>query len=41
MLDWGNYRNLTDHAGLSADDYQRWILDYYLRMFALEQPATR
>src|SRR5580765_1431404 len=41
VLDWGNYRTLTDHAGLSADDYQRWILHYYLRMFALEQPATR
>ena len=23
-LDWGNYRILTAHAGLSADDYQRW-----------------
>ena len=40
VLDWGNYRTLTDHAGLSADDYQRWILHYYLRMFALEQPGT-
>jgi AcrR family transcriptional regulator len=36
-LDWGNYRLLTDHAGLSADAYQRWILDYYVRMFALKR----
>ncbi|MFL5961725.1 MAG: TetR/AcrR family transcriptional regulator [Gaiellaceae bacterium] len=36
-LDWGNYRLLTDHAGLSAEGYQQWILDYYLRMFALKK----
>ena len=40
-LDWGNYRTLTDHAGLSADGYQQWILRYYVRMFALEQPRKR
>jgi AcrR family transcriptional regulator len=40
-LDWGNYRLLTDHAGLSAQDYQQWILDYYLRMFALKRRAKR
>jgi AcrR family transcriptional regulator len=34
-LDWGNYRLLTDYTGLSADGYQQWILDYYLRMFDL------
>lgn len=34
-LDWSNYRLLTDYAGLSADQYQQWILDYYLRMLAL------
>ena len=34
-LDWGTYRVLTDHAGLTGEDYQDWILDYYLRMFAL------
>jgi AcrR family transcriptional regulator len=37
-LDWGTYRVLTDQAGLSAEDYERWILDYYLRMFALDTP---
>jgi AcrR family transcriptional regulator len=36
-LDWGTYRVLTDHAGLTAEDYQQWILGYYLRMFALDQ----
>jgi len=40
-LDWGNYRLLTDQAGLSAKDYQHWILDYYLRMFALERRPNR
>lgn len=34
-LDWANYRLLTDHAGLTDEEYQAWILDYYLRMFAL------
>ena len=37
-LDWGCSESSPHHAGLSADDYQRWILRYYLRMFALEQP---
>jgi AcrR family transcriptional regulator len=40
-LDWGNYRLLTDYAGLSADGYQQWILAYYLRMFALKRRASR
>jgi AcrR family transcriptional regulator len=40
-LDWGNYRTLTDHAGLSDDDYEHWILAYYLRMFALGQSTRR
>jgi len=40
-LDWGSYRTLTDQAGLSADDYELWILRYYLRMFALERPQRR
>jgi AcrR family transcriptional regulator len=40
-LDWGNYRLLTDYAGLSAQDYEQWILDYYLRMFALKRRARR
>jgi AcrR family transcriptional regulator len=38
-LDWGNYRLLTDYVGLSAEQYQEWILDYYLRMFALTRRA--
>jgi AcrR family transcriptional regulator len=38
-LDWGNYRLLTDQVGLSAQDYQQWILEYYLRMFALKRRA--
>jgi AcrR family transcriptional regulator len=36
-LDWANYRLLTDQAGLSAQDYQQWTLEYYLRMFALKR----
>ena len=38
-LDWGNYRLLTDYVGLSADDYQHWVLDYYLRMFQIRRPS--
>jgi len=40
-LGWGNYRLLTDYAGLSAEEYQEWILEYYLRMFALKRRAER
>jgi len=40
-LDWGNYRLLTDYAGLSADAYQQWILDYYFRMFDLGEVMPR
>jgi len=40
-LDSGNYRLLTDYVGLSADEYERWILEYYLRMFALKRRAER
>ena len=36
-LDWGTYRVLTDYARLTPQDYQQWILDYYLRMFALNR----
>jgi AcrR family transcriptional regulator len=36
-LDWSNYRLLTEYTGLSADGYQQWILDYYLRMFDLRR----
>lgn len=36
-LDWGNYRTLSDHAGLGDDGYQDWILRYYLRMFAVDR----
>ena len=36
-LDWGAYRVLTEHAGLTADGYERWLLEYYLRMFALDR----
>ena len=34
-LDWGTYRALTEYAGLTADDYERWLLEYYRRMFGL------
>jgi AcrR family transcriptional regulator len=28
-LDWGTYRTLTAHAGLSAARYEEWLRDYY------------
>jgi TetR/AcrR family transcriptional regulator, regulator of autoinduction and epiphytic fitness len=40
-LDWGNYRVLTDYAGLSDDEYEQWLLDYYVRMFALKRGTRR
>jgi len=38
-LDWNNYRLLTDDVGLSPEAYEQWIVEYYLRMFALERRA--
>jgi AcrR family transcriptional regulator len=32
-LDWGTYRTLTTHAGLTADEYQEWLAGYYQRVF--------
>jgi len=40
-LDWGNYRLLTEQVGLSPQMYERWILDYYARMFALDRRPRR
>jgi AcrR family transcriptional regulator len=31
-LDWGTYRLLTEHVGLDADGFERWIAAYYRRM---------
>ena len=28
-LDWGTYRTLTEHAGLTPDEFQRWLEAYY------------
>ena len=28
-LDWGTYRTLTQHAGLSGDQYEEWLRWYY------------
>jgi hypothetical protein len=40
-LDWGNYRLLTEQVGLSPNEYERWILAYYTRMFALDRGLRR
>jgi AcrR family transcriptional regulator len=32
-LDWGTYRTLTAHAGLSAADYEEWLRTYYTSAF--------
>ena len=32
-FDWGTYRTLTTHAGLTPDEFQRWLGDYYRRVF--------
>jgi AcrR family transcriptional regulator len=31
-LDWGTYRTLRDHRGLSPDAYQAWLRRYYSKM---------
>jgi hypothetical protein len=31
-LDWGTFRTLTDHAGLSGDAYERRLRAYYRSM---------
>jgi AcrR family transcriptional regulator len=31
-LDWGTFRTLTEHAGLSSDAYERWLRAYYRAM---------
>jgi AcrR family transcriptional regulator len=28
-LDWGTYRTLTEHAGLTPGGYERWLRGYY------------
>jgi AcrR family transcriptional regulator len=28
-LDWGTYRTLTEHAGLTPDEFERWLDSYY------------
>jgi AcrR family transcriptional regulator len=28
-LDWGTYRTLTEHAGLTPDQFEQWLRGYY------------
>jgi TetR/AcrR family transcriptional regulator of autoinduction and epiphytic fitness len=32
-LDWGTFRTLTTHAGLSPASYEEWLRDYYSSAF--------
>jgi len=32
-LDWGTYRTLTRHAGLSPQQFEDWLRSYYARQF--------
>jgi TetR/AcrR family transcriptional regulator, regulator of autoinduction and epiphytic fitness len=32
-LDWGTYRTLTNHAGLTPDEFERWLRSYYRAAF--------
>ena len=32
-FDWGTYRTLTTHAGLTPDEFQEWLGGYYRRVF--------
>lgn len=32
-LDWGTYRTLTQHASLTAGEYERWLRSYYRLVF--------
>jgi AcrR family transcriptional regulator len=31
-LEWGTFRSLTDQHGLTVDQFERWLRDYYRRM---------
>jgi len=31
-LEWGTFRSLTDEHGLSVDQFERWLREYYRRM---------
>jgi AcrR family transcriptional regulator len=31
-LDWGTFRTLTEHAGLTSDRFERWLRSYYRAM---------
>jgi AcrR family transcriptional regulator len=32
-FDWGTYRTLTTHAGLTPDEFEEWLAGYYRRVF--------
>ena len=32
-FDWGTYRTLTTHAGLTPDEFQAWLAGYYRHVF--------
>ncbi|HEY6961780.1 MAG TPA: TetR family transcriptional regulator [Gaiellaceae bacterium] len=32
-LDWGTYRTLTEHAGLTPAGFERWLVAYYRAQF--------
>jgi len=40
-FDWGTYRVLTEVGGLSADDYERWLGEYYRRMLLAQRDPSR
>ena len=38
-LDWGTYRTLTEHAGLTPDGFEQWLAGYYRRVFVRPRGA--
>jgi AcrR family transcriptional regulator len=38
-LDWGTYRTLTEHAGLTPGGFQQWLAGYYRRVFVRPRGA--
>jgi hypothetical protein len=39
-LDWGTFRLLTEQAGMSANEIQRWLADYLRRMLLADSARS-
>ncbi len=40
-IDWATYRVLTQHAGITDNQYETWLSDYYRQMFLSDVASKR